>query len=188
MQWKTSKIIDGGRVMASLWLVGILIVTSGGTVMAQSNSGSQESLAGAWAIQVTLRDCSTEAPLGPAFNALVSFHRGGTLSESNAGPGFAIGQRTAGHGNWSRLRGRTFSQRMVSLIVFDTDPNLPGTPGFDPKKPVSPGFFTGWMIVSHTVRLTDDDHLMSSGTNTFYKANGEVYRTGCSTAAGQRFN
>ena len=66
-----------------LWLTGALLTTSGGTVMGQSNdSDSRASLVGAWAVQVTLRDCATNAPLGPSFNSLVSFHRSGTLSES----------------------------------------------------------------------------------------------------------
>jgi hypothetical protein len=77
---------------------------------------------------------------------------------------------------------------MVALLLFDTPANLPGTPGFDPTRPVSPGFFAGWQTVHHTVQLVDSDHLTSSGTNVFYKASGEVYRTGCSTANGQRFN
>ena len=76
---------------------------------------------------------------------------------------------------------------MVALILFDTPANLPGTPGFDPSKPVSPGFFAGWQTVTHTIRLTDADHLTSSGTNEFFKANGELYRTGCSTAVAERF-
>jgi hypothetical protein len=41
--------------------------------------------------------------------------------------------------------------------------------------------------VEHTVRLTDANHLVSAGGNVFRKANGDVYRTGCSTAIGQRF-
>ena len=81
----------------------------------------------------------------------------------------------------------TFSQEMIALILFDTAPNLPGTPAFDPTKPVSPGFFAGWQTVSHTVSLTAADQIASSGTNRFYKTNGDVYRSGCSTATGQRF-
>jgi len=189
VEWKTLKVFGAARVLAMLWLTGALLTTSGGTVMAQSNgSDSRASLVGAWAAQVTLRDCATNAPLGPSFNSLVSFHRGGTLSESPGSLAFAIGQRSSGHGSWARQHGRTFSQRIVALILFDTGPNLPGTPGFDPNKPVSPGFFAGWQTVSHTVQLTDADHFESTGTNAFYKANGELYRTGCSTAIGQRFD
>jgi hypothetical protein len=76
---------------------------------------------------------------------------------------------------------------MIALILFTTSANLPGTPSFDPAKPVSPGFFAGSATISQTIRLTGADQIESSGTNRFYKTNGEVYRSGCSTATGQRF-
>ena len=76
---------------------------------------------------------------------------------------------------------------MIALVLFDTEPNLPGTPTFDPTRPVSPGFFAGWQTVSHTVRFTSAVDIASTGTNRFYKANGELYRSGCSTATGQRY-
>src|SRR5262245_43742367 len=144
MQWKTLRVRAGACAVATLFLAGVLFAKSGRMLMAQSNEGSQGSVLGTWAVQVTLRDCSTDAPLGPLFNALVTCHRGETLSETPASLAFAIGQRSAGHGNWTRQAGHTYSQKMVALILFDTESNLPGTPGFDPKKPVSPGFFAGW--------------------------------------------
>jgi hypothetical protein len=75
---------------------------------------------------------------------------------------------------------------MTALVLFNTAPNLPGTPGFDPTKPVSPGFQAGWLTVTHTVALDGPDNLSSSGTNTFYRSDGTVYRNGCSTAIGVR--
>jgi hypothetical protein len=75
---------------------------------------------------------------------------------------------------------------MIALILFDTPANLPGTPTFDPSQPVSPGFRAGWQTVRHTVTV-DGDVLSSKGDNAFYDATGAVYRTGCSTATGQRF-
>jgi hypothetical protein len=185
MSWTTSNAVAGGRVAAVVILTGVLFTTAGGRT--GSASGSREGLEGAWTVQVTLRDCATNAPLGAPFNSLVSFHDGGTLSEAAGSLGFAPGQRSPGHGSWSREGRRTFLQRMIALIVFDTPANLPGTPGFNPSLPVSPGFFAGWQTVTHTVRLTDADHLTSSGTNEFYKSDGTLYRTGCSTAAAQRF-
>jgi hypothetical protein len=142
---------------------------------------------GTWAVQVTLRNCTTNAPMGAVVNSLVTFHRGGTLTEDAGSLTFAPGQRSGGHGAWSHLPGGTFSQRMIALILFDTPANLPGAPGFDPAAPISPGFFAGWQTVTHTLRLTDETHAVSAGTNTFYKADGSVYRTGCSTAVAERF-
>jgi hypothetical protein len=143
-------------------------------------------LVGAWSVQVTLRNCDTNAPMG-SFISIVSFHRGGTLSESTGSLAFQSGQRSEGHGAWKHLRGRTFSQHVIALIRFDSPPNLPGTPTFDPSKPISPGFSAGWQTISQRVRLTGPDSFESSGTTEFFDSNGQSYRTGCSTAVGQRF-
>jgi hypothetical protein len=151
-----------------------------------ANSGSGSGLAGAWTVQVTVRDCSTNLPVGAPFNSLVTFHRGGTISEGAASLAFAAGQRTAGHGTWTRRSGSAYLQRMVNLILYDTPPNLPGMPTFNPALSVTPGLFAGWQTVTHTIRLSGDE-IVSSGTNAFYKSTGEVYRTGCSSAVGRRF-
>jgi hypothetical protein len=50
-----------------------------------------------------------------------------------------------------------------------------------------PGFEAGWMKVHHTVQVIDADHIESAGSNSFHRLDGEVYRTGCSTATGTRF-
>ena len=186
MQWKNS---GPSNVLARFCLATFLLVGLTDTGIAEpKKNAANTTLTGTWAIQVTLRDCQTSAPLGPPFNALVTFHRGGTITETAGSLAFAIGQRNAGHGSWTRKSAHTYDQKMVAFILFDTQPNLPGTPGFDPTRPVSPGFFAGWQTVNHTVQLVDSEHLTSSGTNAFYKTGGEVYRTGCSTATGQRFN
>ena len=186
MNWTTSKVLTGLRVAAVVALTGALLTAAGGSTAIAS--GSREGLEGAWAVQVTLRDCATNAALGAPFNSLVSFHDGGTLSETAGSLAFAAGQRSPGHGTWTREGRHTFLQRMIALIVFDTPANLPGTAGFNPSLPVSPGFFAGWVTVTHTLKLTDADHATSAGTNEFYKSDGTLYRTGCSTATAQRFN
>ena len=158
-----------------------LLLTWAGTAQAAP------SLVGPWMVQVTLRDCTTGAPLGPPFNSLVTFQSGGTISESAGGTAFAPGQRSAGHGAWTDLGSQYYTQRMVAQILFDTPANLPGTPGFDPSKPVSPGFFAGWSIITHVLNLTDANHAASFGGNQFFKADGTQYRSGCSSATALRF-
>ena len=187
MNYTTSKVSGLGRLALLLSLTGALLATTSGTVIAQSTaSAAANGLVGTWVTRVTLRDCATSAPLG-SFNSLVTFHRGGTLSESTGSLGFAPGQRSSGHGTWSRQSGHTYGERIVALILFDTAPNLPGSPSFDPGLPVSPGFFAGWQTITHTERLSDADHKTSAGTNEFYTSDGVLYRSGCSTATGQRF-
>jgi hypothetical protein len=187
MTLNTTKQV-GTCAVTILCLTAAVLTAASGAAGAQADGvTAPPSLVGTWMVQVTLRDCATSAPLGPAINALVTFHGHGTLSESPGSLAFAPGQRSPGHGTWTRGSGHTYRQDMIALILFDTEPNLPGTPTFDPTKPVSPGFFAGWQTVSHTVRLTAVDRIASTGTNGFYKTNGELYRSGCSTATGQRF-
>ena len=108
------------------------------------------------------------------------------MSESAGSLAFAPGQRSPGHGTWEHDGHDSYRQHLIALVLFTTLPNLPGTPGVDPTKPVSPGFQAGWVTVTHTVGLSDADSLTSAGTNAFYRSDGTVYRTGCSTAIGVR--
>lgn len=175
-----------GRNLALLGLAGLLLTTTGGNLLANP-ADARGAVVGAWSVQVTLRSCDTGAPLGPPINSLVMFHEGGTLTETPGGLGFAPGQRTIGHGVWSQTGPRTYRQKFIALLNFDTAPNLPGTPTFDPTRPVSPGFFAGWQTITHTLELVDVNNATSEGTNTFYRTDGTVYRTGCSTAVAERF-
>jgi hypothetical protein len=171
------------HVSGALALSGALLTISSAGVAAQSRSGE---LVGTWIVQVTLRHCETQAPLHTD-NALITFHRDGTITESARGAAFAPGQRGSGHGAWIHQGAGTYSQKMIALVKFDTPANLPGTPTFDPTRPVSPGFFAGWQTVTHTLEFSGND-LVSSGTNTFHKFDGTLYRTGCSTALATRLD
>ena len=186
MNLNTSRTLPR-RTGLALGLAATLVAGSLGVAASAQDAGHDPKLVGTWVVQVTLRDCTTGAPLRPAFNSLVTFNSGGTIAESTAGHAFAPTQRTNGHGSWARLPGGRYEQRMIALLLFDTPANLPGTPGFDPASPVTPGFFAGWQTLSHTARMIDEDHSESEGTNAFYKTDGTLYRTGCSSAVGQRF-
>ena len=184
----TQTISKQTSTAAAISLLTLLLLASTAVrAGAQSDAADGAGLTGAWMVKVTLRDCTTGAPLGPVINSLVTFHRDGTISEAAGGLAFAPGQRSPGHGAWRPEAERTFGQEMIAMILFDTAPNLPGTPGFDPSKPVSPGFFAGWVTISHSIRFTAVDRIASTGTNAFYTTSGDVYRSGCSTATGQRF-
>jgi hypothetical protein len=186
MTEKTPITLARRTVTLTALVVALVSLGSARALAQPDESRPNAALVGVWGVQVTLRNCSTHAPLGPAFPSLVTFHGDGTISEAAGSVAFAPGQRTPGHGVWKRESRRAYRQSMVALLLFATPPNLPGTPGFDPTKPVSPGFSAGWVTVDHTVTMADEDHLTSSGTNTFYDVNGTAYRTGCSTAVGDR--
>ena len=161
---------------AVMLIIGVPLVLSAATAAsAQQSAAKGRTVQGVWYVQVTIRDCATGGALAPAVHSLVTFAAGGTLHESVGGGGFAPGQRSDGHGNWTHKGGETYDQRFVSMINFATAPG----PG--------PGFEAGWIKVHHTVEMIDADHIESAGGNTFFRLNGEVYRTGCSTATGTRF-
>ena len=176
MRWTVSRARAVGRSAVMLSMGVALTLSAAAVASAQQSAGKGRTLQGVWYVQVTIRDCGTGVALAPAVNSLVTFAAGGTLHESVGGGGFAPGQRSDGHGTWTHKGGETYDQRFVSLINFATAPG----PG--------PGFEAGWMKVLHTVTMIDADHIESAGTNSFHRLNGDVYRTGCSTATGTRFD
>ena len=159
------------RILSRLGLAMAVLVGPMGAATAQAD-GANDRATGTYAVVVTLRDCATGAPAGPPFDSLVTFHGDGTIFETPGGRAFAPGQRGAGHGSWRRIGRKSYSQEMIALVVFDTAANLPGTPTFDPTRPVTPGFQAGWQTVSHTVTFSDAAHGTSSGTNAFYTLAG----------------
>lgn len=163
-----------GQVLTALSLTAILLMATGGSAQAQQG----DAIVGTWLVQVTLRNCQTGAPLGPAFNSMVTFNGDGTLTEATAGTTFAPGQRTPAHGTWNRTGARTYQQNMLALIVFDTPAGYPVPPG---------GFLAGGSVINHTVTLVDANHLTSTGTNAFYTNALQLYRSGCSTAQAVRY-
>ena len=135
-------------------------------------------LQGVWIVSTQQRNCQTDAPIGPPHRALVSFHAGGTLSDSSAVPTFAIGQRSEGHGVWGHNGGHTYTANWVAMIVFETAPNTP---------PNSPGFVAGWQKATNAIELTGPDSITSNGVSQFVNLAGEVYRVGCASRVGARF-
>lgn len=135
-------------------------------------------LQGVWIVVTQQRNCTTDAPIGAAHRALVSYHAGGTLSDSSAVPSFAIGQRSEGHGTWRHDGAQTYAVRWVAMLQFDTAPNTP---------PGSPGFQAGWQVATNTVTLSDADTFTSTGVSEFLDLSGHVYRTACASRVGERF-
>ena len=95
MNLNTSITRRTSRGLAAVGLAAALVLTTGGAGLAQSNNTvSGKGLRGTWFVRVTLRDCATNAPIGQPFSSLVTFHRGGTISESTNSRAFATGQRS----------------------------------------------------------------------------------------------
>ena len=138
----------------------------------------QRSLVGVWAIVTQERNCATGAAIGPTTRAMVTYNEGGTLTESTSIPVFAVGQRSDGHGAWSRGGPAHFTARTATMILFDT---APGTP------PFSPGFLAGWQVATNAITFSGPDAFTAVGSSQFYDVNRAFYREGCVTRTGERF-
>lgn len=164
--------------LAGIALLGLCLAAPpahAGTVSATEAAGAAR-IVGVWRVTVTLRNCDTDAPLGPPFQSLVTFDRDGHVRETAGTLAFAPNQRTDGHGTWRQTGVGTFRQRTINLVRFTTDP-----------QPPAPGFQAGWQVIDQSVTLVDKDHFSSEGGVMFYDAQGDLYRSGCSTAEGVRF-
>jgi hypothetical protein len=169
MEWNTSK-TRLVRFGIAAGFVGSLIAAAEKPLAADGKT-----VEGVWIVQVQQRDCPTQQIRG-TFVSLVTFVDGGTMYESPGGVAFAPGQRSNGHGKWTRLGDSTFRMHVVAQILFTT-----------PQTPTSPGFEAGWQEIDHVVTLSDPDHGTSTGGAQFSRSNGEVYRATCSTAIMTRF-
>ncbi|BCS35620.1 hypothetical protein TBR22_A48540 [Luteitalea sp. TBR-22] len=165
---------SGISVTRTFGVVVLLGFAMAAAAAAQPSGSEGRGVEGTWYVQVVPTICATGAPIPGVspVQALVTFHAGGSLSETAGGTGFAPGQRSPGHGTWRHDAGQTFTQRFTALINFTT------VPGFQEA---------GWQVVTQSVELIDRDTLASSGRNAFYRTDGTLYRTGCSTATGKRF-
>ncbi len=140
--------------------------------------GKAMGLEGVWIVMTQELNCGTGEPLPvPPTRALVTYHRGGTVTENRYIPVFAPGQLSDGHGQWRYAGWTTFTSRVVSMVQF-TSPA--GTP--------PPLFFqAGWQVATQTIKLDGPDSFSMTGTSEFLDLNGVVYRTGCAARTGQRF-
>jgi hypothetical protein len=154
-----------------LALAAVLFFLTSGPAFAQARA-----IEGVWGMTITLRDCATAAQMGPPFMTLVTFHQGGTVSESNGSPGYAPGQRTEGHGVWNHAGAASFGLRLVASILFTTPPTPP-----------APGFLAGWQVLTSTLTMTSDSSLSGAARADFYDVNRLPYRSVCPTVTGERF-
>jgi hypothetical protein len=157
---------------ATAFLAGALVLGAGITASAQSEQ-SRDGLKGTWRVQVTQYDCSTGATR-PPFWSLVSFARGGTLTETTSAPAFLPGQRTPGYGVWSSIDEDRYSAVSEAFILFDSPTN-------------PPGLKTGTQKILQAIVLIDENHFSSVASVKFFNADGTTV-TGCAKAAGTRLS
>lgn len=160
-------------VVFVLVLVGGLLQSFGGDAAAQSNS--EGTLQGTWRVQINPIICQTGAPL-PSFSALVSYARGGTLTEVINSQAFLPGQVTPGLGVWSHTQANAYKAVWEVFILFDTPPTVPGFPPFK----------RGVQRLMRDIEV-DGDQMTFNASSQFFDSNGNPLFATCASGTGTRF-
>jgi hypothetical protein len=123
-------------------------------------------------VEVNPRNCQTGNPL-PSFSVLLSFARGGTLTEVMNAQAFLPGQRTPGLGVWGRTYHNSYRGIWDAFILFDS----PTTP---------PLFRRGVQRLMWDFNVVGDQMTIEASSQ-FFDTNGNPLATACATGTGTRF-
>jgi len=103
---------------------------------------------------------------------LLSFHRGGTLTEVMNSPAFLAGQRSAGLGVWSHTGGNAYKGVWDAFILFDSPPPAP--------------FKRGVQKLKFDIKV-DGDQATIEAASQFFDTNGNLLFNTCASATATRF-
>jgi hypothetical protein len=165
-----SKLRRTSSVVVVLVLVGMLVQPFGRGAAAQSNREGR--LQGTWRVQLNPTNCQTGAPI-PSFALLLSFHRGGTLTEVMNAQALLPGQRTTGLGVWSHTHGNTYKAVWDAFILFDS--------------PTGPPFFKRGVQRLMWDFEVDGDQTTIAASSQFFDTNGNLLAVTCASGTGTRF-
>jgi hypothetical protein len=165
-----TKALIGSAIVA-------LAVLTAGPAAADGNDHGQfrapAHLAGTWQARITPYVCgSNPIVVFPerAFDSLFTFAAGGTMTETTAMPTFQPGQRSPGHGYWSRTDRRSYDAVFQAFVQSTAGPYTRGT-----------------QRVELEIDLIDADHLTSGLVVTFRDVQGVVVPpSGCATVVAVR--
>ena len=161
-----SKLRRASSVVVVLVLVGALVQAFGGDAAARSNREGR--LQGTWRVQLNPRNCQTGAPI-PSFAVLLSFARGGTLTEVMNAQVLLPGQRTTGLGVWSHTHDNAYKAVWDAFILFD-----------------SPVFKRGVQRLMWDFEV-DGDQLTIAASSQFFDTDGNLLAVTCARGTGTRF-
>lgn len=135
---------------------------------AQENEGNERTLQGTWAVAVTLQNCSTGVAVAPPFQSLLTFARGGTMTETTSNPSIFPAERSPGHGVWERTAVDRYRSLTVAYITVN-------------------GTLVKTQSIEQKIVLLDDDHFRTtSAAISFVKPDGTPAGAGCAIGTGKR--
>jgi hypothetical protein len=155
---------------ALLLLTGFLGMASAQAASWPDDDWESKKLEGSWVVQVTLRDCSLNTPLGPPFLSLLTFARGGTMTETTSSPMFFPAVRGPGHGVWDKGPRHTYKAVSTAFVTVN-------------------GALTRTQTIAQTIEMERDNTLKSTATVKFFGPDGTTLLTSaCAVATGKRID
>lgn len=170
--------LSAGAALAMLMLIG------GWQIMVSAQDAGKEgyedlrrrTIEGVWRNQITIRNCQTGAPIR-TFPGLLTFHKGGTLSETAEGqvigeinPAGQLIVRSPGHGLWERRGWRHYQGSFTSLQYNSANRTFAGT-----------------VKITQDIELSfDGNSFNDTATIQIFAPNGTQVATACATAVGTR--
>jgi hypothetical protein len=128
-------------------------------------------LEGSWIFQISLEDCTSHAAIGAPFFSLLTFNRGGTVTETTANPGFVPPTvRGPGHGIWRHDERRGYGYEATTTAFITVN-----------------GVLARTQTITQTIELEGQDKLKTTSASVkFFSPTGSLLMTGCATATGKR--
>jgi hypothetical protein len=151
-------------------LAGALALTTERNAVAQSSHEAANAgfLVGTWSVQVQLVDCTSGTQLGLPFWSLLTFARGGTLTETTANPNFFPTERGPGHGFWIANK-RGYTAASTAFITLS-------------------GVLQTTQVIRQSIHVgATPDTFESTATTEISDLSGNVIKSGCATATATRF-
>jgi hypothetical protein len=145
-----------------------------GMSSAQGASGQDDDwqarrLEGSWMFQVSLQDCNSGTPIGAPFLSLLTFARGGTVTETTSNPAFVPPTvRGPGHGIWKHEEHRAYEATTTAFITVN-------------------GVLARTQTITQTIELEGEDSLRTTKASVkFFSPTGSLLMTGCAAATAKR--
>ncbi len=159
------------KVLGGLVLAGTIALSLGRSVTAHvdDDSASARKLEGTWIVTVSQHDCSSGKILGASFQSLLTFDRGGTMTETTSNPMFFPADRGPGHGIWNYTGHHTFDAASLAFITMN-------------------GGLVKTQKITQKIEMDNDNQFTTTDASVqFFDPSGKLLLTGCATATGQRF-
>ncbi|HEV7217573.1 MAG TPA: hypothetical protein VGN39_01780 [Terriglobales bacterium] len=152
-----------------LTFIGILTLSFMAGTVAHADDDSA-GLQGTWVVTVTQHDCTSGAQIGLPFLSLLTFARGGTMTETTSNPMVYPSERGPGHGVWRQISRHRYSASTIALITLN-------------------GALTTIQTITQTIKIGDDpDQFQTTKVQVdFFSPGGTLVRSGCATATGARY-